>query len=233
MSKDGDGIYDWLDDFSPDPPEPRPADARTEPEAPPLPASSPDGTVTYTSTDNSALAQSYGAPGTTAATEPETYVPYTPQERSRKRSTGTGSAGKPARRGGFLGFLGRFFKIRLILGAVGLAIAGIAALFGIGEGTTSVRSLEPGDCFEYVEEDRLRNVKVQDCALAHGAEMFAEVQTFEDDIVGEMCLEEAYNLNLDFDRLPADVRFGYFEGTLTHRCTVASPSGQLVGSILD
>lgn len=169
--------------------------------------------------------------GTTPASAPGSATPYIPPP-SRPRSTGIGSAGKP-KRGGFFGFVGRFFKIRLILGAIGLAIAGVLALFGVGDDTKSVSSLDPGDCFELVTESRVRRVTVQDCALAHDSEVYAEVRTFEDEIVGEMCLEEFFNLGLAPDSLPADLELSHFEGTLTHRCVIESPSGQLVGSILD
>ncbi len=264
MSNRSDDLYSWLDDPVPDlhpPPAPAPPPAPElspppAPDLPPppapstpappapsvghgeaaglLPASSPDGAVTYTSIDTGPAPQSFGAHGTSPETEPEVADSYRPPPPGR-RSTGIGSAGRPQKRGGILGFLGSFLKFRLILGAIGLAIGGIAALFGFGEGSVQVSNLEPGVCFEAPgeEERRVNRVTVQDCALAHGAEMFAEIRTFEDEIVGEMCLEELFNMQVDIEQLPDDFNIGYFEGVLTHRCIISSPSGQLVGSILD
>lgn len=238
MSKRDDDHYAWLDDHAPDPresaalPPPPPPPPPPFPETSPLPAASPDGSITYTSSGPTNVAHSYGQIGTTAATDPGAIAPYQTPPKA-KRSTGIGSAGKRTRRGGFLGFLGRVFKIRLILGIIGLAIAGVLALFGVGGDTTSVGSLDPGDCFELVTETRVRRVTVQDCALPHNSEVYAEVRTFDDELVGEMCFEEFFNLGLDFESLPPDAEFSYFEGTLTHRCIVESASGQLVGSILD
>ena len=98
---------------------------------------------------------------------------------------------------------------------------------------SATESLCCGVCFELVTEVRVSRVTTQDCALAHDSEVYAEVRTFEDELVGEMCLEAFLDLGLDFDSLPPDVELSHFEGTLTHRCIIESASGQLVGSILD
>lgn len=197
-----------------------------------MPGASPDGRVTYTTTDAGPAPQSYGAPGTSAEHDPSVHSAYQPPARARKRSTGTGSAGKPKRRGIF-GFFGLIFKIRLIIGLTGLAGLGILGLMESDEGTVSTRLLGPGDCFEQIQEPDTQRVVVQDCAQPHGSQVYAEIQTRSGSRVSERCVEAYVEMQLDQAPLPADVELGVLKGLLSTDCIIVSPSGQLIGSVLD
>lgn len=214
----------------PPPPSAQPPAPIASPTPPPVPTTSPDGSVTYTSTDTEPLVRTYG----TGPDPSQGAVDYVPPAPSRQRSTGIGSAGRPPRRGGFMGFLGRFFKFRLALLAIGLVIGGIGALFGLGEGTSSIGSLEPGDCFEMPEDAvRISRVTDQDCALTHDAEIYAEVTSLFDDEVEEECFRAFVDARLTLEGQPDDVELWWFEGRVRHQCAIVSPSGSLVGSIFD
>lgn len=172
----------------------------------------------------------------TAADTAATFNPPPPSN----RSTGIGSAGKPPRRGGVLGFLGRLLRVRIIIGIAVLAIGGIASLF-VNSDSISVSSLDPGDCFETPEDwgttsgssTRISRVTKQDCALPHDAEVIAIVTGLEDEAI-EKCFEELAALDLEtFESLPDDFGLSMIGKTFRHRCIIDSPSGQLTGSIVD
>lgn len=197
-----------------------------------LPGTSPDGRISYTTTDAGPAPQSYGALGTSAVHDPSVHSTYQPPVRRRKRSTGTGTAGKPKRRG-VLGFFGLIFKIRVIVGLTGLAGLGILGLIEDEAGTVSTSLLGPGDCFEQVEGTDVDRVVTQDCAQPHDSEVYARVQTRVISQIGPRCVEVFAEMQLDPATLPADIEVSYLKRLLGGDCIIVSPSGQLVGSILE
>lgn len=204
-------------------------------QAPPATATSPDGSITYTATDSTQPTLTIGSGPALHQVNSDSFAPPLPGPRPKGlRSTGMGSAGKRQRRGGFLGFLGRWFRFRIAMGIIVLMIAGGAGLF-INSNSTSAGGLDPGDCFELPDTSQVSRVTNQDCTLPHEAEVCAEVTGLPSNSADD-CFEAFRELAEDparFDRLPKDVDFSILEGKLRHSCIIESRSGQLVGSVLD
>lgn len=104
-------------------------------------------------------------------------------------------------------------------------------------GTTSGTNLAVGDCFA-VPEAEFTSVTDQPCDAAHEAQIYAEVDALDTEDGFERCIEAflsdatvAVDLPEDFtiDMLSIEGRLGSTDWF----CVLTSPSGQLVGSVVD
>ncbi len=121
---------------------------------------------------------------------------------------------------------------RLKIGAVVLAIIAFAVYANFfTPDTSSIAGLDVGDCFEAPDGRRIKRLTIQDCALPHEGQVIAEANGLRDD-AGDKCADAF--ARLDPQRLltlPSDARFGVLNATISHRCVVTSPSGQLTQSL--
>lgn len=129
---------------------------------------------------------------------------------------------------------GRFgTRDKLKLGAIVLVIAAAVVYANfIGPDTSSIGGLDVGECFE-TPGTSAKRVTMQDCALPHQGQVVAEANGLRADSQ-EKCAE-AFDA-LDPTRLatlPADASFRVLNATISHRCVVISPSGQITQPLTD
>ena len=125
--------------------------------------------------------------------------------------------------------------IALVGIGIGIGIA-ISALSDVS--TTSSSQLEVGDCFES-PDDNFEQVANQDCASAHDAQIYAQLDaersnqfTAGDECQAELIAVIASDNAPDSITLPDDTRINQIsDGAGTVYCTIESPSGSLVGSL--
>ena len=128
------------------------------------------------------------------------------------------------------------------------AIVGVSVLVGAftdgDTGTPSVTQLAVGDCFETPRNGDFTRVANQDCAGAHEAQIYAQVSVDRDKqfSAGDECSAELIAVlasvrGNDSIVLPADTVIRQISdvqvsGIGSAYCTIESPSGSLVGSLL-
>ena len=138
---------------------------------------------------------------------------------------------------------------RLVIGIGVVAVLGIIGFIST-RGTTSASNLGIGDCFIDPGFGDVDRVEDQDCELPHEVQIFAELKdvpasqatTFAQGAssAGFRCEEELFRVLGELTDLsveiPDDVRMGWLaeEGpsNVEVLCTIESPSGGLVGSVL-
>lgn len=216
---------------APIPPLPPLAGAQPPPTTAPLPPTSPDGSITYTSAGSNDVAASYGTGPSmqeAANASASSFTPPAPPGRTPPPVRVGGARGRSST----LSWIGRMFQWRILVLVVGGVIMLIIGLVTT-RGTTTARGLDAGDCFEIPEENRVDRVTDQDCAGPHEAEVYAEVSGTRSD-ASEKCIEafEEVMAGSAFE-IPFDAEFAILEGTIRHHCIIESPSASLVGSILD
>lgn len=236
----GDDNYSWLDDHSSDPTTGTPSPAEAPPSHPPsstgVPAPSPMTTPAPPPPSSMAGTRS---PAGAAFTPP----PMTGTHRDRgddplarklksQPYSGPNSDGESLRN--IISYI-RYEASRPKLALVIAGLIGLIVVANVVDLGTPIKRLDTGECFElpssFPSSGKDTRVTVVDCALPHGAEVYARAGSLSAD---EVCIDE-FPLRTDaqLSQLPIDADFAIVGGVLSRKCVLYSPSEQLVGTVFD